>query len=187
MPKGTKVTFQTPAAIANMLRPVAAKQQGRKVWSIDLETVWVPFFTASNITGNTAIPREALGAPLRLGKDKDGSIRFRDDGRPVLKVAPELSKAVGDVRQNILAELVAFPNMVYKANPTLYQAEVEKNHKAGEPIIAKANREIAEAKEAALKAMIDGVGETETEGDASTPQGNVETEAPEKEKELVPA
>ena len=52
-----------------------AKQAGnsRKVWSVDLETVWLPFFTATNTQGDTAIPSEALGAPLRLGYNKDGT------------------------------------------------------------------------------------------------------------------
>ena len=146
MPK-KNTTFQTPASIARMLRPVATKPQGRKVWSIDLETVWIPFFTGSNVTGDTAIPHEALGAPLRLVKEKDGTIRFRDDGRPVLRVAPELAKAVADVRANIIAELVAFPQQVYKANPDGYKAEVEANLAAGKPINEKAAQDVAEALE----------------------------------------
>jgi len=172
---GTK--FQTPAAIAKMLRPVATKPQGRKVWSIDLETVWIPFFTASNTVGDTSIPNDALGAPLRLAKDKDGSIRFNDAGRPVLKVAKELSKAVGDVRQNIIAELMAFPQIVYKAKPDEYKAQLELNHKAGQPIMDKMVTEIQQAQIAAATA----------EAPAESPTGETPTEAPAQEKELVAA
>ena len=155
--------FQTPASIAKMLRPAATKPQGRKVWSIDLETVWVPFFTASNTVGDTDIPRDALGAPLRLSKDKDGTIRFKEDGRPQLKVAKELSKAVGDVRQNIVAELMAFPQMVYKAKPDQYKAELDANYNAGQPIIEKSNREMAEAQKAQLEKVMAEATETPTE------------------------
>jgi hypothetical protein len=172
-----KTTFQTPAGIAKMLRPVATKPQGRKVWSIDLETVWIPFFTAANTVGDTNISHEALGAPLRLGKDKDGSVKFRDDGRPVLTVAKELSKAVGDVRQNIIAELMNYPQLVYKAKPQEYQAQLEANHKAGQPILDKMAREITEAQ----------IAKATAEAPAKPTGEQSPTETPAQEKELVAA
>ena len=168
--------FQTPAGIAKMLRTVATKPQGRKVWSIDLETVWIPFFTASNTMGDTKISNDALGAPLRLGKEKDGTVKFRDDGRPVLTVVKELSKAVGDVRENITAELMNYPQMVYKAKPEEFKAQIAANHKAGKPIIEKMTSEITEAQIA--KAMADTTGKTAEQSP---------TEAPAQEKELVAA
>ena len=42
--------------------------------------VWVPFFTATNVTGETAVPSEDLGAPLRLSKAKDDSVKFTQGG-----------------------------------------------------------------------------------------------------------
>ena len=140
--------------------------------------MWIPFFTASNTVGDTNIPNDALGAPLRLGKDKDGSVKFRDDGRPVLTVAKELSKAVGDVRQNIIAELMVFPQMVFKAKPEEFKAQLEANHKAGLPITKKMSSEIADAQIA--KAM--------AEAPAEQPAGKQSpTETPAPEKELVAA
>ena len=62
--------------IANLLKPVTNKSSSRKVWAIDLETVWVPFFTATNAMGGTSIPHEALGCPLRLAYNKDNSVKF---------------------------------------------------------------------------------------------------------------
>jgi hypothetical protein len=168
---GTK--FQTPAAIAKMLRPVVNKPQGRKVWSIDLETVWIPFFTASNTVGDTQIPNEALGAPLLLSKDNDGTIRFNDAGRQVLRVNKDLSKAVADVRQNIIAELMNYPQLVYKAKPQEYQAQLEANHKAGQPILDKMAREITEAQIA--------------KATAEAPAEQSPTETPAQEKEPVAA
>ena len=35
--------------INGLLQRITRKPQGRKVWSIDLETVWLPFFTATNV------------------------------------------------------------------------------------------------------------------------------------------
>ncbi len=160
-----------------MLRPVANKPQGRKVWSIDLETVWIPFFTASNTVGDTQIPNEALGAPLLLAKDKDGTIRFNDAGRPVLRVNKDLSKAVADVRQNIIAELMNYPQMVYKAKPDEYKAQLEANHEAGQPIIDKMTREITEAQVAQATAA----------APAETTGQQTPTEVPAQAKELAGA
>ena len=62
--------METPNYIKSLLIPSIKKPQGRRVWSIDLEQVWLPFFTATNTMGDTAIPVDALGCPLRLGYDK---------------------------------------------------------------------------------------------------------------------
>ena len=66
--------------MAKKKQPNGKKSAGRKVWSVDLETVWIPFFTATNVQGDTAIPHESLGAPVRLSPDKDGSPKFSTAG-----------------------------------------------------------------------------------------------------------
>ncbi|GAH65009.1 unnamed protein product, partial [marine sediment metagenome] len=43
-----------------LLLPNAQSTRERKVWSIGLETTWLPFFMATNTMGDTAIPSEAL-------------------------------------------------------------------------------------------------------------------------------
>ena len=80
---------KTPAYIKNLLRPNASKPAGRKVWSIDLESTWLPFFTATNAMRETAIPHEALGCPLRLAYNQDASVKFSkaNPGRRILDVA----------------------------------------------------------------------------------------------------
>ena len=35
--------MEVPGYIAALLQPQPSKPTGRKVWSIDLETVWLPF------------------------------------------------------------------------------------------------------------------------------------------------
>ena len=105
-----------------------AKKAGtsRRVWSIDLETVWLPFFTATNTMGDTAIPHEALGAPLRLGYNKDGTVKFSLAGRPVIRVAKELSDSVRMVRDNFTASLSDYANGVIMENPDGYKAQIAK-------------------------------------------------------------
>ncbi len=139
-----------------------AKKAGtsRRVWSIDLETVWLPFFTATNTMGDTAIPHEALGAPLRLGYNKDGTVKFSLAGRPVIRVVKELSDSVQLVRGNFTAGLMAYANGVITENPEAYKAEIAKSYEAGKPITARDNtmlqnayaRMVAEQLEAELKA-----------------------------------
>jgi len=147
--------IKTPSYIKALIQPRAKAESGRKVWSIDLQYVWLPFFTATNVQGDTAIPCEAIGAPLRLGKDKDGSVRFNKTGRPVLKVAGELSEAIRMVRDNFVSSLVGYAGQVMKAKPEDYKAMAEACHQAGEPIIQRANADIAAAVLLAAQAAID--------------------------------
>jgi hypothetical protein len=40
--------METPNYIKSLVMPNGKKPAGRRVWSIDLETVWLPFFYATN-------------------------------------------------------------------------------------------------------------------------------------------
>ena len=146
--------------------PNGKKPAGRKVWSIDLEMVWLPFFTATNTMGDTRIPHDALGAPLRLAYDADGSVRFSKTGRPITKVAKDLSDNIRMVRENFVAGLLTYANQVITDKEKGYKKEVELAGKAGAPIIAKdrenLDRAIAEAMEKAIaEAEAEPVAETE--------------------------
>ena len=126
--------MDTPNYIKSLLAPNTKKPQGRKVWSIDLETVWLPFFTATNTMGDTAIPSDALGCPMRLAYDKSGAVRFSQSGRPVVRVAKELSDNVRLVRDNFTANLINYAGEVMTEHPNEYKQQVEFATKAGEPI-----------------------------------------------------
>lgn len=124
--------------IAALLKPPTVKPaSSRKLWGIDLEGVWLPFFMASNVEGQTNIPSEALGAPLRLGYDKDGEVRFNQSGRPSFKVASELSEQVNIVKGNIMASLVQYTGQVVKSNKDGYAEEAMKAHNAGQNILTR--------------------------------------------------
>ncbi len=126
--------METPNYIRSLLIPTTKQPQGRKVWSIDLERVWLPFFTATNTMGDTAIPVAAIGCPLRLGYDKTGAVRFSQSGRPLVKVAKELADSVRLVRDNFTANILNYVGSVIRDQGDSYKAQVELAQKAGEPI-----------------------------------------------------
>ncbi len=185
--------MNTPSYIKSLLTPTTKRPQGRRVWSIDLEQVWLPFFTATNTMGDTAIPSQALGCPLRLGYDKAGQVRFTQAGRPVIRVAKELGDSVRLVRDNFTANLLNYAGSVMRDNADGYKTQLELARKAGEPIFlhdrtqldnairAKAEAEaIAKAQaqaEATAKAEV--VAEAEAVAQAVKPKS--------RNRELVPA
>lgn len=124
------------AHITALLEPIA-RGTDRKVWSISLAAIWLPFFTATNVEGQTAIDADVLGAPLRLQKETDGMPKFSKSGRPVIRVAKELSDNIRVVRDNFAAGLVAYASHIKAANPDAYKQQVELAQQAGEPLIAK--------------------------------------------------
>ena len=127
--------MESPNYIKSLLVPNGSKPRGRRVWSIDLETVWLPFFAATNAMGDTAIAHDALGAPLRLAYEADGSVKFSPrNGKPIVKVAKELQTTVRLVRENLAAGLLTYAHGVLTENPDAYKAEVEANIEAGKPI-----------------------------------------------------
>ncbi len=172
--------METPAYVLALLQPTAKAISSRKVWSIDLEYVWLPFFTASNVQGNTTIPQDVIGAPLRLAKAKDGSVKFSQNGRPVLKVAGELSQQIRLVRENFTASLVNYAGEVQKDKPDEYAAEVAACQKAGEPIGQAIQTDVAEAM--ALR-VAEQMAEAISAPTPEEPKAEVPTEA----KELVGA
>ena len=125
---------ETPQYITSLFKPTAKRQSARKVWSIDLETVWLPFFTASNTMGVTHIPNEAIGCPLRLGYNGDGSVKFSKAGRPIIRVATEISQSVTLVRENFVAGLQSYTQTVRTESEEAYNATVKACIEAGKPI-----------------------------------------------------
>ena len=146
--------METPNYIKSLLIPNGKKPAGRRVWGIDLELCWLPFFLATNTQGDTAIPADALGSPLRLGYNADGSVKFSKTGRPVTKVAKDIADSVRLVKDNFTAGLLVYANGVITDNPDGYKAQVESARIAGEPIQTKdranLDKALAEAREQAI-------------------------------------
>lgn len=127
--------MESPSYIKALLKPNGSKPQGRRVWGIDLESVWLPFFTATNTMGDTAISAEALGAPLRLAYDKDGTPKFSTTGRPVVRVVKDLADHVRLIRENFIAGLAAYTHGIIQESPEGYKAQVQAAQEAGHPIV----------------------------------------------------
>ncbi len=124
----------TPNYIKSLLLPNAKSPTGRRVWSIDLESVWLPFFMATNTMGDTAIPLDALGSPIRLAYDKDGGVKFSKAGRPVTKVVKPIADSVTLIRQNFVANLQQYAEQVATDRQSDYAKLIEQSVIAGKPI-----------------------------------------------------
>jgi len=174
--------MDTPNYIKALLIPNGHKPKGRKVWSIDLETVWLPFYTATNTMGETHLSPDALGAPLRLAFDADGSVKFSKTGRPVVRVAKELSDNIRLVRENFSASLMNYAKGVIAENPDGYKEQIDTARQAGEPIVRKDNEKLQQA---LAKKVEQELAEAKAEAQA---QAKAHTEAPKpKEKVLATA
>ena len=162
--------------IKSLLKSTPNKGTDRRVWSIPLGGVWLPFFTATNTVGDTAIPAEVLGAPLRLQYNKDGTPKFSQSGRPVIRVVRELSEQIRIVRENFTAGLIAYATQVAQAMPDAYKAQVVAIQGAGHPIREKDAATLADYLEKAQAAAAE-----ELEKRAAAEK------TPEKEREMVAA
>lgn len=159
--------MDTPNYIKALLIPNGKKPAGRRVWGIDLATIWLPFFTATNTMGDTAIPADVLGCPLRLGYNADGSVKFSKTGRPVLKVAKDVADSVRLVKDNFTAGLLAYASGVITDNPDGYKAQVDMAREAGQPILNRDSVNLSKAMaEAVAEAVAQGVAEAETKAKA---------------------
>ena len=171
---------QTPNYIKSLVTPNGKKPAGRKAWSIDLETTWLPFFTATNTTGDTHLPPDALGAPIRLAYSPDGSVKFSKTGRPITKVAKDLADSVRVVRDNFSAGLIDYSLQVQAKDKARYQAQIDLARKAGKPIIA---RDRASLDKAMAQAINEAITKAEAEAEAEV---KAEAEAEVKDKRRVP-
>lgn len=159
---------ETPVYIKSLLSPTTKAKSSRRIWSVDLETVWLPFFTATNTMGDTAIPHDALGAPLRLAYAKDGSVKFGASGRPVVKVAKSITESVSLIRENFVAHLQEYAETVATERQTDYAGQVEMAQKAGVPITNHDSEQLDMAIQAQLAEAIrqaECQGETEADPD----------------------
>ena len=135
--------------VKQLLMPTSKRAGERRAWSIGVESVWVPFFLATNVAGETTLPSDVLGMPLRLAKSKDGAVRFSKEGRPVLKVASELNAQIGIVRDNFVAGLQDYTHAIQQERSDSFKAQVEDAQRAALPIVEATKRDI----DAAILAM----------------------------------
>ncbi len=130
----------------SMDRSSAGKPVDRRQWGFGLNSFWVPLMTALNVDGVTAIPEDALGAPIRLRRDKQtNEVRFGSNGRPSLQVVAPVRDQVMQAQANFVVHLLDYTDMVQKGQPSEYAAQVQYAHEAGAPIIATDQADLADA------------------------------------------
>lgn len=138
--------MQIPSYIATLVRPLPKSATSeRRLWSIGLNTTWLPFFTATNLQGATFIPAEAMGCPMRLVVGKDGEVKFTESGKPRLGVAKEINTAIRLVRENFVANLQNYAEKVANENPEGYKGLVAKYTETGRPIAEAQNETMVAA------------------------------------------
>ena len=148
--------------LKTLLKPNGQKPAGKRVWGVGLDEVWLPVLTATNTIGSSRIPHEAMGAPVRLAYNADGTVKFSKAGRPVVKVVREIADNVKLIRENFVASLLAEAHEVFTENPDAWKAEVEANQEAGLPIVERDRR----AMTVALIAKAEAEAETEARTEA---------------------
>jgi len=185
--------MESPNYIKSLLMPTAKPPVGRRAWSIDLQQVWIPFFTSTNVMGDTAIPLDALGCPLRLAYDKDGSVKFSKTGRPTIRVAKPISDSIKLVRENFTANLVAYAHSVATEMAKEYNAQVKMALAEGQPIAQHDTTELNKAvklqieqavRDAEAQAQAEAEAQAQVEAQAVNPPDTTQEKKPTKQ-ELV--
>jgi hypothetical protein len=143
----TNSNGNTPDFITALLAPSKGSRGSRRAWGIDVETIWVPFFTATNVEGTTTLPDDVLGAPIRLAKTKDGEVRFDANGRPRMRVASELNAQVTLVKENLVSAMMARVGLVMEERPDEYRQQVAAAQLAGQVVIEQQAHDVADAAE----------------------------------------
>ena len=163
--------------ISALLQPTPQRGTDRRVWSIPLGGVLIPFFTASNATGETAIPAESLGCPLRLVREKDGTPKFSPTGRPLVRVVKDIADQVRIMRDNFISGLMAYTDTVRKGMPDQFKAQVAANRTAGDPLALKDAGDLADY-------LADLMAKTDAPAPSDNGHGVAQAQP---ERELVPA
>lgn len=124
-----------PEYLETLLAPQPNSERQRRVWSIGLNTVWVPYLTAMKLKGKLPeMPLDAIGYPLRLSYSKDGSVRFSKKGEPVFQVARPITAQIRDFRLNMEASLLEAARSVRESDPEGYADLVASAREHGQPI-----------------------------------------------------
>ena len=125
-----------------MLAPSAKTRGGKRARGIDVESVWVPYLTSTNVMGITNVASEVLGAPIIPSFTKDGELRVSSSGRPVTRVQDEITEQVRISQENEEARMIAYTGAVMEERQDAYTQEVKAAYAAGQPVLDKASADV---------------------------------------------
>ena len=150
---------------SSSLAPAPARSISRKAWGIDVNTVFVPYFTAMKTIGAEGVqdlPDAALGAPIVLARDKTGNVRVSKAGRLSYKVNPDLGLLIKRQQQNYIARLQQETGVIISEAPKAFAAQVVAQQAAGQPIIDQDGYDMMVFEEALAEAQAKAEAEAET-------------------------
>jgi len=139
--------------VSGLFAPVQKKATGKKSWGFDLETFWLPLLHASNINGDTAIAKDVLGFPVRVVRDKDGEVKFNQNGRITTRIHKDITDQVKAVQSNFQAEAMGYITAVQQENPEAWSAAIESSLEAGRPVAERERRDVRKAEKARREAV----------------------------------
>ena len=89
---------------------------------------------------------------MRLAYDKAGAVRFSQNGKPVIRVAKEVSDSVKMVRDNFVANLMQYSGEVMTNHADEYSNQLAQAERLGKPIAQHDTAELTKALEAIAEA-----------------------------------
>jgi len=148
-------------------------------WGIPLRE-WVPFFTATNVDGATAIPLEDLSVPVRLRRDNAGAVKVNAKGLPVYETVMTIKRQVLLAKARVLfnmqssvAQIRSEREEAYADTVSLMQTKGDVIRAGEERILADHQREVArqrKAAEAQVRADARAVKAAESNGQTAEPE-----------------
>ena len=111
--------------VKSMVTPRHKPVSEKRAWSIGVQSVWVPFYMATNAAGLTEVDSHSLAHPVEIAYGKDGLPRFTEDGRPVMRINKALAGQVRTARENYEGQLREFVRNIQAEMPDAFKAQVE--------------------------------------------------------------
>lgn len=136
----------------------------KKVWSIGLETVLIPYLTASNAIGATCIDGDVLGCPVRIARNADGTPKLNKSGKLVTSVHKDIRVQVANMREAYIAQLRNATKFVQSTETEAYNNQVKIANRMGAEALQSEKDLIA--KHETIKAEAKATAEAETKATA---------------------
>ncbi|MFA5385037.1 MAG: hypothetical protein WC364_10310 [Eubacteriales bacterium] len=141
------------------------KAAEKKIWSIGLETVLLPYLTASNAVGATCIDGDVLGCPVRIARNTDGTPKLNKSGKLVTSVHKEIRAQVANMRDAYIAQLRNATRFVQSTETEAYNNQVKIANRMGAEAL-QAEKDLIAKHEATLKALAEATAKAEAEATA---------------------
>lgn len=142
------------------------KPVDKKVWSIGLETVLIPYLTASNAIGATCLNGDVLGCPVRIARNEDGTPKLNKSGKLVTSVHKQIRTQVANMRDAYIAQLRNATRFVQSTETEAYNNQVKIANRMGAEAMQSERSLIAKYEAIKAEAEAEATAEAETKATA---------------------